>query len=239
MGSKIANFQESEFQESAEVANPPEIQPEFQEDCRPPEIDVRVGCSGVAPSSVDCAAGQNVAHITACAAPPGVRSSSASRGAGSTSQSTSAMEDAHCEAMLEGGASVVPLVLSLVQRRKRRRTLAQWAAVLATMEDGAAEAQEEERAINCRRVYLRPDYSQSAWAIMLQQEEELGNPSSRKAKSFRRRFRLPYPVFLHLVSIVRERRWFPTRKEDVAGRKCIPLELKVSSMKTCWMSKQY
>ena len=59
----------------------------------------------------------------------------------------------------------------------------------------------------------------------------LSNPSSRQSKLFRRRFRLPYLVFLHLLELVRERRWFLIRTEDVTGRKYIPLELKVNSTK--------
>ena len=50
----------------------------------------------------------------------------------------------------------------------------------------------------------------------------------KEYRSFRRRFRLPYPVFQHLVGLVKERGWFPSPSRDVAGRNCVPVELKVS-----------
>ena len=157
--------------------------------------------------------------------------------AGVKSKPSELMKDDGHETNSAAAAAVSELMLSLVRKRKRRRTLVQWAAVLLAFEDEMAEAGRED--IMPRRVYFRPDYSQSAWAIMLEAKEELSNPSSRQSKSFRRRFRLPYPVFLHLVGLVRERRWFPMRTEDVAGRKCIPLELKVSSIKAYRMNEQH
>ena len=73
-----------------------------------------------------------------------------------------------------------------------------------------------------RRVYIRPGYSQSVRAVMLQSKEELSNPSSRQSISFRRRFRLSYPVFLDL-ELVHEHRWLTTKTDGVAGEKVHPL----------------
>ncbi|CAB1111334.1 unnamed protein product [Ectocarpus sp. CCAP 1310/34] len=76
------------------------------------------------------------------------------------------------------------------------------------------------------RVILRPDYRASFWWRMLG-ETGLKEPASREAKIFRRRFRIPYQFFTELMELVKKKKWFPMRKKDVAGRMCIPVELKV------------
>ena len=53
-------------------------------------------------------------------------------------------------------------------------------------------------------------------------------PSTRAFKRFRGSFRVPYPFFVELVELVKQRDWFPTGQEDAVGRPCIPVELKVS-----------
>ncbi|CAB1112264.1 unnamed protein product [Ectocarpus sp. CCAP 1310/34] len=77
-----------------------------------------------------------------------------------------------------------------------------------------------------RRVLPRPDYRASFWWRMLG-ETGLKEPVSREAKLFRRRFRIPYQFFTELMELVKKKKWFPMRKKDVAGRMCIPVELKV------------
>ena len=108
-------------------------------------------------------------------------------------------------------------------RRKRRRS----AALAALLEE--EEESDEEEEDRCeklpRRVYLRPDYKASAWGIMLE-DPALHDSCTREYRSFRRRFRLPFPVF-QLLELVKERGWFPSASEDVAGKCCIPVELKV------------
>lgn len=61
------------------------------------------------------------------------------------------------------------------------------------------------------------------------QSDSLTEPGSRDARRFRRRFRVPFPFFKELLQVVRENKWFPTRDGDidVAGRRIVPLELKV------------
>ena len=41
---------------------------------------------------------------------------------------------------------------------------------------------------------------------------------------------MPYVCFLELANLVNVQRWFPTREVDVAGRRCIPVELKVRNV---------
>lgn len=62
---------------------------------------------------------------------------------------------------------------------------------------------------------------------MLEPTAKLLDPTSDEAAIFRRRFRVPYPFFVELVGVVRKEGWFPSPEFDVAGRRCIPLELKV------------
>lgn len=52
--------------------------------------------------------------------------------------------------------------------------------------------------------------------------------TTREARRFRQNFRVPYPFFVHLVELVRDRDWFPTGELDATGRTAIPVELKVS-----------
>ena len=43
---------------------------------------------------------------------------------------------------------------------------------------------------------------------------------------FRRRFRVPFHVFVRLVALTREKNWF-TERPDASGRRGAPLELKI------------
>lgn len=78
-----------------------------------------------------------------------------------------------------------------------------------------------------RTVSPRPDYSESEWGKLLK-SDSLNDPISGDAKLFRKQFRVPYPFFLKLVKLVKEKEWFPRRSKDIAGQDCIPIELKVS-----------
>ena len=67
-------------------------------------------------------------------------------------------------------------------------------------------------------------YQESNWSKMLQ----LGrcqDPSSKDGELFRRRFRIPYPLFLEIVEVVRNKNWFP--EVDCTGAPSAPLELKI------------
>ena len=74
----------------------------------------------------------------------------------------------------------------------------------------------------------REDYSASTWARMLRDNvDELLNPSSAKAKLFRTRFRVPYPVFLKLLTWTKEWHEGEGHGTDCSGRARIPTELKL------------
>ena len=64
---------------------------------------------------------------------------------------------------------------------------------------------------------------------MLKSPEALLAPQTAEAKLFRKRFRLPYQVFLELVKCARNGEWFVEAETDLAGRRTIPVEYKVSS----------
>ena len=72
-----------------------------------------------------------------------------------------------------------------------------------------------------------PDYSQSTWGRMMSKDiDRLRDPSSDEAITFRRRFRVPFGLFEHVLVWVRD--WVAeTRKsdKDVSGRVAIPLHL--------------
>ena len=72
----------------------------------------------------------------------------------------------------------------------------------------------------------RPDYWESTWGRMLRnQASALSDFNSSASRTFRNRFRVPYPVFLMIVDRAKAR--FPTKECDLAGRPSIPMELKV------------
>lgn len=112
----------------------------------------------------------------------------------------------------------------LYQRATRqRKTVAMWLLVLDTFEDGEEDTPETKRR---RCVGVRPDYNASTWGKMLR-STELGDHTSKTSRLFRRRFRIPHEFVLRLVAVVKEKRWFSSVEVDVAGRQCIPVELKV------------
>lgn len=80
-----------------------------------------------------------------------------------------------------------------------------------------------------RKYEDRPDYSSSVWARMLL-SDRIKDPSDRKGgKLFRRRFRVPYPLFLDVVKLTRDSGLF-LEGCDCTGRAAAPLELKVLSV---------
>lgn len=114
------------------------------------------------------------------------------------------------------------------------RKLAAWAVMFDGLDnddsndelDGEGE-DEPPAPKRTRRVFPRKDYGKSEWAVLLQCED-LGDPASKAAKAFRRRFRIPYPFFLELVRLAKRNKLFPTAEKDAVGRQCVPTELKVS-----------
>ena len=133
----------------------------------------------------------------------------------------------------EAGAINVPAVFAVVltaYQQQQQRSLAAWSLIMNDYDDDLElKAQEDQgpREIKRRRVYERKDWRKSGWWLQLQ-EEGLMEPSTRAFKRFRGSFRVPYPFFVELVELVKQRDWFPTGQEDAVGRPCIPVELKVS-----------
>lgn len=123
------------------------------------------------------------------------------------------------------------------QHQQQQRSKATWDIILDTLfpDDVSNEDGEEEtRVIKRRCVYERNDWSKCGWAVELKELEEEGtDPTSRSSRRFRRDFRIPYPFFLELVALVKERGWFPTAQKDACGRPCIPTEHKVR-LESCW-----
>ena len=77
-----------------------------------------------------------------------------------------------------------------------------------------------------RRVEIRPTYRDSTWGRMLL-NPRIQDPVDRKGgRLFRKRFRVPFPMFEKILNIVREKAWFSERP-DASGRIGAPLELKI------------
>ena len=75
----------------------------------------------------------------------------------------------------------------------------------------------------CRKVYDRVDYKQCGWWKMLGRATS-ADPLHRDGKLFRRRFRVPFPMFGKLLLLVKA--WFPEKRStDVAGNPRVPKEL--------------
>ena len=89
--------------------------------------------------------------------------------------------------------------------RQRVRAAAAWVAVLELLdlEDDERTDGDGTHTRLTRTVVPRPDYKQSPWANMLRNQDLL-DPTSRAAKLFRRRFRVPHVFFLTLVRRVIE-----------------------------------
>ena len=86
------------------------------------------------------------------------------------------------------------------------------------------------RARKKRRVEEQPrlprNYAASRWAVLLE-DPSLADPSSRAAKEFRRSFRLPYPVYLDIVKLAREEKWYHDQITNVCGQPMPSLELMI------------
>ena len=71
-----------------------------------------------------------------------------------------------------------------------------------------------------RQYYGKKNFDNTPWMAM-RQDPTLSDPTSRAGKYFRRRFRIPYPVFLWLLNIVKQEMWFDENHLSA------PLELKL------------
>jgi hypothetical protein len=84
-----------------------------------------------------------------------------------------------------------------------------------------------------RKPYTREPYSSkkarsSQWYKDYVESDQCRIVGSRKAKKFRRRFRLPYLEFLKLMDTIREENWFPSAENvNCVGEVGLPLEILV------------
>lgn len=101
---------------------------------------------------------------------------------------------------------------------------------LDAMGDFWNEEEDADQPKETRRSYPRPEYMESEWGRWLTALRELAaaggiDPDCRDAVRFVEHFRIPYDVFVSLVETVKS--VFTCDTHDVAGRECVPLELKV------------
>ena len=77
-----------------------------------------------------------------------------------------------------------------------------------------------------RKFQGRPPYEKSTWGLILSNPRSQ-DPTDRKGgQLFRRRFRIPFPVFQEIVKMTREQQRC-SEGEDAVGIKAAPLELKI------------
>lgn len=106
-------------------------------------------------------------------------------------------------------------VMSFIKRRKSN-----------VEEHNIEEGRKHMEGYKFRKVEARPNYDQSCWGRMLA-HPRTQNPVDRKGGMlFRRRFRVPFPLFQRIVEMTREKNWFSEGK-DCIGRLAAPLELKI------------
>ncbi|CAN0428721.1 unnamed protein product, partial [Pylaiella littoralis] len=140
------------------------------------------------------------------------------------------MESASSVGDSDRHAELVALLAAAVQKRragKVARTVAVWRVVLRRVPDDDTDVDDAPPVKRTRRILPRRDYKASFWWNMLA-SPGLGDPGSREAKVFRRRFRIPHKFFTEVVALVKAKKWFPLRA-DAVGRQCIPVELKIGT----------
>ena len=114
-----------------------------------------------------------------------------------------------------------------------------WHSIVCTMQKKAKKRRakrlaeikviEEIKERRQRKWEGRPNYMASTWGRMLQ-SNRINDPTDRKGgKLFRRRFRVPYPIYLQIVDTTRASGLF-TESPDAAGNPAAPLELKILSV---------
>lgn len=105
-------------------------------------------------------------------------------------------------------------------RRKRR------AQMLLEVKKKRVEANKQNKIFKPRIYEGKPNYEASDWGRMLT-NDRMKNPLDRKGgKLFRRRFRVPHPIFIKIVEMTRAAGWF-SEKPNCAGQRGAPLELKI------------
>ena len=84
----------------------------------------------------------------------------------------------------------------------------------------------QKRVFARRRFEKRPNYDQSTWGQMLANPRSQDPSDKKGGQLFRRRFRVPFPVYLEILAMTRTSGWF-TEGRDAIGLVAAPLELKI------------
>lgn len=116
------------------------------------------------------------------------------------------------------------------QKRQRMKRILVDVCNSSSDEEELPEKKPRKRETIPRCMQPVPDYSQSVWAKMLK-DPSIKEPTSKTAKKFRRRFRVPFPLFELLVAELRDDvtgAWDQVDATRLASRR-VPLELKVLS----------
>lgn len=93
-----------------------------------------------------------------------------------------------------------------------------WWWLIAAQE--GCEAQSDGRSLP-RQPKRAPAFLSSPWERMLhEQGPQLEDPTTRQAKTFRNRFRVPFPVFKRLVSWTKT--WYSIKSYDAVGNPSAP-----------------
>ena len=129
------------------------------------------------------------------------------------------------EVVVAAAAAAASIVIGLIEQKADDEDCA------GAHGEEEEEQEQEPKAKQRRRSYPRPKYMESAWGQWLRKLEELHSSEGgldedcREARQFVVAFRVPYQMFLGIVEAVAPA--FPAAAHDVAGRECIPVELKV------------
>ena len=108
------------------------------------------------------------------------------------------------------------------QQRRRARLQAEQAAAPASLAARAARAPKPKQ----KRAKSTLKWETGSWWRMLA-DASLKQPGSLAARKFRRRFRLPYPMFVDLCTQFKDNGWLQTAEYDAVGKRTIPFSLKL------------
>jgi len=87
-------------------------------------------------------------------------------------------------------------------RSKQRNTLYCW-----YYSECLAKQTKKKKRFRNRNRKKKKNFTNVPWAQMLS-DPLTQDPTTREGKFFRRRFRIPYPIFLRIVDVVRQKEWF-------------------------------
>ena len=94
--------------------------------------------------------------------------------------------------------------LSLLFQSSRRRRKVDYGTFIRFWH----QSKNKQKSFSRRNSKRRPDYQNSPWAKLLRESDAIRDPETVEGGLFRRRFRVPYPIFEVIVQIVRREMWF-------------------------------